>query len=428
MTLAELLLGVMFVGLIAYALFGGADFGAGIWDLLAGGTKRGARQRDLIEHSIAPVWEANHVWLIFVLVVLWTAFSGGFAAVATTLYVPLTLAAFGMIARGAAFAFRKSITTLGMRRFFGAAFAISSVFTPFFLGTVVGGVASSRVPPGIAAGDVVTSWLNPTSILGGVLAVLVCAYLAAVFLCGDAQREGHPDLADQFRARALGTAAVTGALGLAGIVVLRVDAPLLFDGLIGRALPVIVLSVLAGVASLGLLFRRRYGVARITSAVAVATILVGWAVAQYPFLLLPYLTVQEAARNRATLLAMTVTLVLGSLILVPALVYMYRLFQRAPQPATPTTRARSTAASRPCEASDAEHATTPPSKFPGLTPGDGSPGAHGNGADRPHHNKDTTGVEFAGTPGQRPPAAGAERRGTQRHPSAGRPAPPPRGR
>ncbi len=300
MTLPELLLGVMFVGLIAYALFGGADFGAGIRDLLAGGTRRGARQRDLIEHSIAPVWEANHVWLIFVLVVLWTAFSTGFAAVVTTLYVPLTLAAFGMIARGAAFAFRKSVTTLPARRFFGACFALSSLATPFFLGTVVGGVASSRVPPGIAAGDVVTSWLNPTSILGGVLAVLVCAYLA-VFLCLDARRQGHDDLADQFRTRALGTAATTGLVGLIGVLVLRADAPLLFDGLVGRALPVMAASVLAGVVSIVLLVRRRYGPARITSSTAVATILIGWAVGQYPYLLLPHLTIEEAARSRSTL-------------------------------------------------------------------------------------------------------------------------------
>jgi cytochrome d ubiquinol oxidase subunit II len=328
MTLPEALLGVMFVGLIAYALFGGADFGAGIWDLLAGGTRRGARQRALIEHSIAPVWEANHVWLIFVLVVLWTAFSTGFAAIVTTLYMPLTLAAFGMIARGAAFAFRKSISSLAARRFFGACFAASSLATPFFLGTVVGGVASSRVPPGIAAGDVVTSWLNPTSVLGGVLAVLVCAYLAAVFLCLDARREGHDDLADQFRTRALGTAAVAGAVGLAGIFVLRADAPLLFEGLIGRALPVILLSVLAGVVSIGLLVVRRYGIARITSSAAVATILIGWAVGQYPYLLLPYLTIEEAARSRSTLVALTVVLLLGSLVLAPALVYMYVLFSR----------------------------------------------------------------------------------------------------
>jgi cytochrome bd-type quinol oxidase subunit 2 len=330
MTLAEVVLSIMFVGLIAYGLFGGADFGAGIWDLLAGGTRRGARQRDLIEHSIAPVWEANHVWLIFVLVVLWTAFSGAFAAVVTTLYIPLTLAAFGMIARGAAFAFRKSITTLGMRRFLGACFALSSLVTPYFLGAVVGGVASGRVPPGIAAGDVVTSWVNPTAVLGGVLAVLVCAYLAAVFLCGDARREGAEDLADSFRLRALVTAALTGLGGIAGLFVLRADAPLLFDGLTGRAAPVVGLSVLAGLAALWLLATRRYAPARLASALAVAAILAGWAVAQYPYVLVPEVTIEEAATGRATLVAMLVALVGGAVVLVPALVYLYVLFQRSP--------------------------------------------------------------------------------------------------
>jgi cytochrome d ubiquinol oxidase subunit II len=330
MTLAEVVLSVMFVGLIAYGLFGGADFGAGIWDLLAGGTRRGARQRALIEHSIAPVWEANHVWLIFVLVVLWTAFSGPFAAVVTTLYIPLTLAAFGMIARGAAFAFRKSITTLGMRRFLGAGFAFSSLVTPYFLGAVVGGVASGRVPPGIAAGDVVRSWVNPTSVLGGVLAVLVCAYLAAVFLCGDARREGEEDLAEQFRVRALGTAVVTGALGVAGLFVLRADAPLLFDGLTGRAAPVVALSVGAGLVAVWLLATRRYAPARPASALAVAAILAGWAVAQYPYVLVPEVTIEQAATGRATLVAMLVALVGGAVVLAPALVYLYVLFQRPP--------------------------------------------------------------------------------------------------
>jgi len=328
-TLAEVVLGIMFVGLIAYALFGGADFGAGIWDLLAGGTRRGAPQRAVIEHAIGPVWEANHVWLIFVLVVLWTGFPAGFTPVASTLYVPLTLAAFGMIARGSAFAFRKSITTLGMRRFLGAAFAVSSLVTPYFLGAVVGGVASGRVPQGIAQGDVVTSWLNPTSTLGGVLAVLTCAYLAAVFLCLDALHDGRPELAEGFRRRALGTAAVTGLAGLAGLFVLRADAPQLADGLFGRALPVVALSVLAGLASIVLLVLRRYALARVTSAVAVAAILLGWAAAQYPYVLLPDLTIADAAAGEATLVAMLVSLIIGSCLLVPALVYLYRLFQRA---------------------------------------------------------------------------------------------------
>jgi cytochrome bd ubiquinol oxidase subunit II len=329
-TLAEVVLIVMFVGLIAYGLFGGADFGAGIWDLLAGGTRRGAPQRALIERSIAPVWEANHVWLIFVLVVLWTAFSGAFAAVVTTLYIPLTLAAFGMIARGAAFAFRKSISTLGMRRFLGAAFAFSSLVTPYFLGAVVGGVASGRVPAGIAAGNVVTSWVNPTSVLGGVLAVLVCAYLAAVFLCADARREGLDDLVEQFRVRALATAALTGATGVAGLFVLRADAPQLYAGLTGRALPVVVLSVVAGLTALGLLVTRRFVVARAASGLAVTAILVGWAVAQYPYVLVPEVTIEEAARGRATLVAMLVALVVGAALLLPALTYLYVLFQRAP--------------------------------------------------------------------------------------------------
>src|ERR671920_1027529 len=144
MTVAEVVLAVMFVGLTAYALFAGADFGAGVWDLVAGGTRRGRAPRDLIEHSLAPVWEANHVWLIFVLVVMWTGFPPAFAAVASTLYLPLTLAALGMIARGAAFAFRKTVPSLSVQRMFGAAFAFSSFVTPYFLGAVVGGIASGR--------------------------------------------------------------------------------------------------------------------------------------------------------------------------------------------------------------------------------------------------------------------------------------------
>ncbi|MFD0206796.1 MULTISPECIES: cytochrome d ubiquinol oxidase subunit II [Saccharothrix] len=328
MTLAEVVLGAAFLGLVAYALFGGADFGGGVWDLLAGGTERGRRVRALVERSIGPVWEANHVWLIFVLVVLWTGFSGAFAAAVTTLYLPLTLAAFGMIARGAAFAYRKSVSTPGMRRFFGASFALSSLLTPFFFGAVVGGVASGRVPPGIAAGDVITSWVNPTSFLGGTLAVLVCAYLAAVFLCADARRAGEADLAEAFRLRAFVTAAVTGTVGLGGILVLRADAPLLYAGLMGRGLPVVLLSAAAGVAAIVLLAVRRYALARVVSALAVAAILVGWAVGQYPYVLLPGLTIEQAAQGRTTMTALLVALGVGAVVLVPSLVFLYTLFQR----------------------------------------------------------------------------------------------------
>jgi cytochrome d ubiquinol oxidase subunit II len=329
MTLPEVVLALMWVGVTAYALFGGADFGAGVWDLVAGGARAGTARRRLIEHSLGPVWEANHVWLIFVLVVLWTAFPAAFAAIASTLYLPLTLAAVGIIARGSAFAFRKAVEPWGLRRTFGVVFAFSSVVTPFFLGAAVGGVASGRIPPGIAQGDVWRSWLNPTSMLGGVLAVLVSAYLAAVFLCSDAERDGEFALAAWFRTRAMVTAVLVGAVALAGIAVLRADAPRLFAGLTGRALPLVIVSGLAGLASAVLLLRRRFTLARPVAGLAVAAVVWGWAAGQYPFLLQPDLTIAAAAAPRATLQAMVVCLIVGGLLLTPSLILLYALFQRS---------------------------------------------------------------------------------------------------
>ncbi|HVF04348.1 MAG TPA: cytochrome d ubiquinol oxidase subunit II [Frankiaceae bacterium] len=328
MSAADLVLAAMWVGLTAYALLGGADFGAGFWDLVAGGAKKGAPQRTLIEHSIGPVWEANHVWLIFVLVTLWTGFPTAFAAIMSTLYVPLTLAAFGVILRGSAFAFRKSVSEVSLKRLFGATFATSSVITPFFLGTVAGAVASGRVPPGTARGDVVTSWLNPTSVLGGTMAVGVCAYLAAVYLCGDARRDGDDDLAEGFRARAIVTGVVMGAFALAGVAVLAADAPKLFDGLTGRALPLMVASGVAGVASLVLLTRRDYTLARIAAAVAVTAVIWGWGVGQYPYLLEPDFTVVEAAASPAALKPLLVTMVVAAVLVGPPLVALFVMFQR----------------------------------------------------------------------------------------------------
>jgi cytochrome d ubiquinol oxidase subunit II len=327
-TAAQWLLVLAWVGVTLYALLGGADFGGGFWDMLAGGTRRGLGQRRLIEHSIGPVWEANHVWLIFVLVMFWTCFPTVFAAVASTLYIPLTLIAFGIIARGAAFAFRKASTELWQLRLFGGAFALSSVLTPFFLGAVAGGVASGRVPPGLARGDLLTSWWNPTSVLAGLVAVGSTAYLAAVYLTGDARRHGDPALAEAFRRRGLAAAAVTGAITLGGILVLRADAPRLYAGLTGRALPIVVVSALAGVASLVLLAVRRYAVARVTAALAVAAVLWGWALAQYPLLLPPDVTVARAAADPPVLHATLATVAVGMALLVPSLLWLFWLFQR----------------------------------------------------------------------------------------------------
>jgi cytochrome d ubiquinol oxidase subunit II len=328
-SLADAVLALLFAGLTAYALFGGADFGGGLWDLLAGGPERGSGQRGLIEHSIGPLWEANHVWLIFALVVLWTGFPVAFAAIMSTLYVPLTLTAIGVILRGAGFAFRKSVPEVSLKRLFGAMFAASSVVTPFFLGTVAGAIASGRVPLGNARGHPVTSWLNPTSVLGGTLAVGVCAYLAAVYLTADATRDGKTALAEAFRRRALVSGVVVGVVAGAGVFVLRADAPALFHGLTHRGLVLMVLSALAGAASLILLWRRRYLVARVTAASAVTAVLWGWAAGQYPQLLEGGATIEEVAAPRATLTALVVALVITVVLVGPSLALLYSMFQRA---------------------------------------------------------------------------------------------------
>ncbi|MFI6181140.1 cytochrome d ubiquinol oxidase subunit II [Nonomuraea sp. NPDC051191] len=328
MPLPQIMLAVMWVGLTAYVLFGGADFGGGVWDLLAGGAERGRRRRDLVEHSIGPIWEANHVWLIFVIVLAWTGVPSVFASVASTLYIPLTLVALGVIGRGAAFAFRKVSARLWQRRLFGATFAFSSVVTPFFLGAAAGGIASGRVPPGIAKGDLVRSWLNPTSMAVGALGVATAAYLAAVYLTRDARRGGEEDLAEEFRRRALGCGAVVGVLAVVSLLVLRADAPALFTELTsGRALPLLVLSVAAGLASLVLLWRRAYLAVRVTAALAVTGLLWGWGVGQYP-VLLPGLTLDRAAATDAVLGASLGSLAVGAVLLVPSLWWLYATFQR----------------------------------------------------------------------------------------------------
>jgi len=328
--MAQTVLVFLWSGITAYVLFGGADFGAGLWDLVAGGAEAGARQRARIEHSIGPVWEANHVWLIFALVVVWTAFPSAFAAIMATLSVPLTAVAFGVILRGSAFAFRKSVTEPALRRLFGAAFALSSVVTPFFLGAATGAIASGRVPTRVGAGDVLRSWLNPSGVLGGVLAVGVCSYLAAVYLCADARRAGEDDLAEGFRRRALLMGALVGVVALAGIAVLHQDAPRLFGRLTGVALPVIFASAALGLASLVLLAVRRYVAVRVTAALAVTAVLWGWAVGQYPMLLGTHLDIGEAAAPEAVLRPLIAVLAGGTVLLVPSLLLLYGMFQSEP--------------------------------------------------------------------------------------------------
>jgi cytochrome bd ubiquinol oxidase subunit II len=319
---------VLFCAVTAYAILGGADFGAGFWDLIAGGPARGERPREVIDHSIGPVWEANHVWLIFIFVVLWTGFSEAYASITLTLFVPLTLAAFGIVLRGSSFAFRKTVFRTRDRRNFGAAFALSSVLVPYCMGAVAGAVASGRVPAGGQAGDPWTSWVNPTSILGGVLAVVVVAYLAAVYLVWDSRRLADRTMEGYFQRRAVVAAVVAGVTALVGIFVLRADARYLFDELTTRALPVVVLSGLCGAASLILLVRRAERGARILAIGAVAGVVIAWGVAQWPYILPTSLKVSEAAAPSGTLTALLVATALFALIVLPAFVLLYVLDQK----------------------------------------------------------------------------------------------------
>jgi cytochrome d ubiquinol oxidase subunit II len=320
---------ILFVAVIAYAVFGGADFGAGFWDLVAGGADRGERPREVIDHSIGPVWEGNHVWLIFVFVVLWTGFSEAYASITLTLFVPLTIAAFGIVLRGSSFAFRKTVFRTRDRRNFGAAFAISSVLVPYCMGAVAGGVASGEVPPGGEAGDPWSSWINPTSVLGGVLAVVVVAYLAAVYLVFDSRRLGDDHMAEYFRQRAIGAAIVAGLAAFVGVFILRADAEYVFDGLMSRALPLVILSALCGVGSLVLLVRNAARGARLLAIGAVASVMAGWGVAQWPYLLPETLEVSEGAAPSATLTTLLVATVGAALIVLPGFVLLYVLDQRS---------------------------------------------------------------------------------------------------
>jgi len=329
MSTADAVWWVLLVGVTAYAVLAGADFGAGFWSLVAGGGGRGRRARELIDWAIGPVWEANHVWLIFVLVVLWTAFSSAFEAIFSTLFIPLSLAALGIVLRGAGFAFHKTARRSKGRDLAERLFGLSSLLTPFFMGTVVGAVASGRVPVGNATGDPVSSWLNPLSLVIGALFVATCAYLAAVFLVSDARRADALDLERYFSSRALAAGFVAGALAVAGIVALRADARYLYDGLTSDALALVIVSVLCGGAVLVLLRRGARRGARPFAVAAVAAVICGWGVAQHPYLLPKTLTISAAAAPSATLTSVLVVFGAAIALVVPALALLFALAQRS---------------------------------------------------------------------------------------------------
>ena len=325
MTFTTVPLVFVLVGLTCYIVLAGADFGAAIWQITAPQTRQGRRIRDFAHNVMAPVWEANHVWLIFVLTVMWTAYPAAFGSIASTLSVALILAALGIVIRGAAYAVSAGTSGPRQVRDLDVVSAVSSIVTPFALGACLGGIASGRVPYGNAEGDLVSSWLNPTSAVIGSLAIAISAYLAAVYLCDDAQRRGEHDLVAPYRRRALGAGTVAGLLAVAGLGVLHRDAhPLYRDLVAGPGFPAVIVSGVAGVAALTLVLRRRFKLARYAAALAVAAIVAGWALAQQPQLL-PGLTVDQAAAPRDTLIAVIVAVAGGGIVLVPSLFLLLRL-------------------------------------------------------------------------------------------------------
>jgi cytochrome bd ubiquinol oxidase subunit II len=339
--------GILLAGVTLYAVLGGADFGGGLWDLLAGGDRRGASPRALIEESITPVWEANHVWLVFDLVIFWTAFPHAFASVMTALALPLWLAVGGIVLRGAGFAFRKEITALRWQRVSGAVFAFSSLMTPFFMGTVIGAIATGAVPANATHASL-GAWTSATALLAGFLFVAACGYLAAVYLSGEAARRGDQRMRAYFTRRAQAAAIVAGALSLASLAELHGSNRLLYDRLTGRALPLVILAAVCGLAVLavlalpsvpgaGLWVRNggvrnggvRNGGVRGIAALGVAAVVWGWGVAQYP-VLLPgtAVTLSNAGAPHDTLVALVILFIVAVVLIGPSFALLFILQSR----------------------------------------------------------------------------------------------------
>jgi cytochrome bd ubiquinol oxidase subunit II len=328
MSTADVCAVILWVGVTLYAIFGGADFGAGVWDLLAGSGDRAEKVRGQIDRSIGPVWEANHVWLIFVLVVLWTAFPSAFSAIMTTLYIPLALAALGIVLRGSSFAFRHALPG-PIQGPATRVFGVASVLTPFFMGTVVGAIASGEVPAA-GDGDPTGSWTGFLPLVTGGLFVLLAAYTAAVFLVRDSGAAGDEDLRDYFARRALAVAVVAGAGAVLGVIALHQDARYVYDGLTSwPGVALVILSGICGLVALGLLVTGRHTGLRTAAVGAGASIIWGYFAAAFPYMLPTSLKISDAAGVSATLTEVIVVFGVAAVTVIPSLILLYTLSQRS---------------------------------------------------------------------------------------------------
>ncbi len=327
-TLEVTILLMMGAGVTLYVLLGGADFGGGLWDLLASGPSR-ERQRALISDSIGPVWEANHVWLIFVITALFAAFPSAFAVLMQALYLPFSLVLAGIVLRGSAFAFRShGDRDSRWQRVWTRVFGIASLVTPVVLGMAGAALSTGdiRVRGGVIEAST-SAWLGPLAWVSGALTLAMCAYLAAAYLTVEAEERGDAELSELFRVRAVVAGIVAGVLAGVGLLVVRADAPLLWRGMTSDAWPLVALSGLGGVAAIALTARRKARAARLAAVLAVGAVVAGWGIAQWPYLIVPDVTAADAAAPLAALRSITIGYLIGGALLAPSLYALFRLFK-----------------------------------------------------------------------------------------------------
>jgi cytochrome d ubiquinol oxidase subunit II len=319
---------VMLVSLIFYALSAGADFGGGVWDLLASGP-RAKEQRNAIDQAIAPIWEANHVWLIVVVVVLFSAFPPAFGAIMTALHLPMTLALVGIVLRAASFVFRKyDVQSSSSQRRWGRVFGVSSFLTPFVLGVCLGAMASGeiRVLDGRVTTGFFAGWTRPFAVGCGLFAQGLFAFLAATYLTVDTYN--RPALSEDFRLRALVSGVLLAPAAALVFLLARAGAPRIHSGLTAGWGPLVLAATSAcAIAALIALWRRRFALARVAAAAQVALILLGWALAQYPMILVPDLTFDLTAAPPNVLRMLTLVFAIGAVLLLPSFYYLFRVFK-----------------------------------------------------------------------------------------------------
>lgn len=331
MTVSNVLLSILWLALFIYTIFGGADFGAGMLELFAVG-ESGARQNVLIDESIGPVWESNHVWLIFLLVVFFTAFPPAFAAINVVLFIPLLLAVIGIVLRGSSFVFKTHgiITKSRNVKILSRTFSVASAMTPFFLAVSAAAIASGNILiPNISQVQTNTGsyWLTPFTLTIGAMALTLCVTISAIYLTVEATSRGDTELAEVFRRRGLIAGALTAALGLLGLILSPSEASFLWNGMLNKAIPVVIVTMLVGVAAAASLWFRRYGWARVLIVAEAAFLLLSWGVSQYPYIIPPDVTAANASSPQATQVFLLVGIIIALIIVVPSLWFLFYVFK-----------------------------------------------------------------------------------------------------